>query len=207
MHLTCCPNTNHQQLRVGGDGGCKQKSVRFLSISTCFILGFMGIHSVFSMTLFKHLSTGVDGCPGEMMAFRKSLSEVHNLSWRTAQASVRRGTWGCHCHPCFHTCLPMKRLQSLVFCSSHDGSTLSVFYNPIGRSRFCLLLAEAAVKVLPPDFTVQGRDTGFECGDFPIFYHLKHFETNCLQHSDQSIKSNLFQILLVIEFWSWIKYF
>ena len=116
--------------------------------------------------------------------------------------------WGCHCQPCFYSCLPMKRLQSLVFCSSHDGPTyLSVFYNPRGRSRFCLLRAEATIRVLPPGFTVQGRDTGFECGDFPIFYHLKHFETNCLQHSDQSIKSNLFQILLGIEFWSWIKYF
>lgn len=84
---------------------------------------------------------------------------------------------------------------------------LSVFSNPRGRSRFCLLRAEASVKVLSPGFMVQGRDTGFECGDFPIFCHLKHFETNCLQHSDQSIKSNLFQILLGIEFWSWIKYF
>lgn len=84
---------------------------------------------------------------------------------------------------------------------------LSVFYKPRGRSRFCLLRAEATIRVLPPGFTVQGRDTEFECGDFPIFYHLKHFETNCLQHSDQSIKSNLFQILLGIEFWSWIKYF
>ena len=54
----------------------------------------MGIHSVFSVTLFKHVSTGVDGCPGEMMQFRKSLSEVHNPWWCTAQASVKCGTWG-----------------------------------------------------------------------------------------------------------------
>ena len=89
-------------------------------------------------------------------------------SWCTAQASVRCGPGGVTASPAFTPASQWKGC-SLWFSVPPMMAPLylSVFYNPRGRSRFCLLRAEATIRVLPPGFTVQGRDTGFECGDSP----------------------------------------
>lgn len=74
---------------------------------------------------------------------------------------------------------------------------LSVFSNPRGRS----IHKGSASRLHGP-----GQGHRIWMWWFPHILPFKAF-WNSLQHSDQSIKTNLFQILLGIEFWSWIKYF